>query len=106
MSIVDHISPVQFDNTTGCFSITMACRCDEGFVTKAEPTKQRDLTGPRASHTRLAHFSAQSVTEKSSAETRCIVGRFAVICPLRRVTDNVYVNGNISRPRKAQALPS
>jgi len=30
------------DNENGFYSITMACRCDEGFVTKAEPTKQRD----------------------------------------------------------------
>ena len=40
VSIVDHVSPVQIDNTNGFYSITMPCRCDGGFVSTAEQPKQ------------------------------------------------------------------
>jgi hypothetical protein len=40
VSIVDHISPIRVDNTNVFYSITMPCRCDEGFVTKVESTEQ------------------------------------------------------------------
>jgi DNA polymerase III sliding clamp (beta) subunit (PCNA family) len=40
IAIVDHITPVIIDNTNGFYSITMPCRCDGGFVTKADESKQ------------------------------------------------------------------
>ena len=40
VAIVDHISPVQIDNTNGFYSITMPFRCDGSFVTKVEQPKQ------------------------------------------------------------------
>jgi hypothetical protein len=45
VSIVDHILPLQIDNTNGYFSITMPCRCDDGFVTKAKETKVPFIRG-------------------------------------------------------------
>jgi hypothetical protein len=40
VSIVDHLTAVQIDNTNGYFSITMPCRCDDAFTTKPEPAEQ------------------------------------------------------------------
>jgi len=96
MSIVDHISPVQFDNTNGCFSIPMLCRCAEGFVTKAEPTEQAACSDRTKGESHMARpfFRLKSVTENSSVKRPNILGRFAVICPLRRVTINVYFFDN------------